>query len=148
MLAALLVVTSLANVVLSPRGLDADLEKLNEYIQADKLNEQSVEALYADLAHRFNVRCCLPPLHPPPRPSPRILQALKDEMAEMTLKAETSIKTEASLKADLEEANQQQRRLSNSLGECQKEVSQMAHARATALHALGLESNATSEGSL
>ena len=40
---------------LSPRGLDADMEKLNEYIQADKTNEQSVETLYADLQHRFSV---------------------------------------------------------------------------------------------
>ena len=31
------------------------MEKLNEYIQADKTNEQSVETLYADLQHRFSV---------------------------------------------------------------------------------------------
>ena len=40
---------------LSSTGLDADMEKLNEYIQADKTNEQSVETLYADLQHRFSV---------------------------------------------------------------------------------------------
>merc|ERR1719482_714467 len=40
---------------LNPSGLDADMEKLNEYIQADKTNEQSVETLYADLQHRFSV---------------------------------------------------------------------------------------------
>ena len=40
---------------LSSSGLDADMEKLNEYIQADKTNEQSVETLYADLQHRFSV---------------------------------------------------------------------------------------------
>ena len=31
------------------------MEKLNEYIQADKTNEPSVETLYADLQHRFSV---------------------------------------------------------------------------------------------
>jgi len=30
------------------------MEKLNEYIHADKTNEQSVETLYADLQHRFS----------------------------------------------------------------------------------------------
>jgi chromosome segregation ATPase len=95
------------------------MEKLNEYIQADKLNEQSVETLYADLSHRFS--------------------AFKEQMAEMSAKAETSSKTEHSLKADLEEARQQQRRLVNQLSECQREVSQMSQARASALHALGLD---------
>merc|ERR1719171_87587 len=46
---------ALAQPSLNPSGLDADMEKLNEYIQADKTNEQSVETLYADLQHRFSV---------------------------------------------------------------------------------------------
>ena len=45
----------LSQQTLSSTGLDADMEKLNEYIQADKTNEQSVETLYADLQHRFSV---------------------------------------------------------------------------------------------
>ena len=54
MLCALCAV-GLAQPSLNPSGLDADMEKLNEYIQADKTNEQSVETLYADLQHRFSV---------------------------------------------------------------------------------------------
>ena len=55
LLAALLLALCAAQPSLNPAGLDADMEKLNEYIQADKTNEQSVETLYADLQHRFSV---------------------------------------------------------------------------------------------
>ena len=52
----------LSQSTLSSTGLDADMEKLNEYIQADKTNEQSVETLYADLQHRFSVMKVCGPL--------------------------------------------------------------------------------------
>ena len=45
----------LSQQTLSSTGLDADMEKLNEYIQADKTNEPSVETLYADPQHRSSV---------------------------------------------------------------------------------------------
>jgi len=125
---ALALAAPLGDVSLSPRGLDADMEKLNEYIQADKLNEQSVEQLYADLSHRFN--------------------GLKAEMARNEQERGTANEALKSARAELEEAREEQQRLKNQLGECQKENSQMAQARASALHALGLDANATSESSV
>lgn len=60
----------LSQQTLSSTGLDADMEKLNEYIQADKTNEQSVETLYADLQHRFSVmKVRLDTLSTPTHPS-------------------------------------------------------------------------------
>ena len=108
---------------LSPRGLDADMEKLNEYIQADKVNEQSVEQLYADLQARFN--------------------GLKADMAQMEAERASAREALKAANARLDDARDAQKRSHDAFLDCRKENEALAQARSTALHALGLDANAT-----
>ena len=125
LLVALLVACAVAapHGGLSPRGLEADMEKLNEYIQADKVNEQSVEQLYADLQARFN--------------------GLKADMAQMEQERAAAREALKAANARLDDARDAQRRSHDAFLDCRKENEALAQARTTALHALGLDANAS-----
>lgn len=116
---ALLLALCAAQPSLNPAGLDADMEKLNEYIQADKTNEQSVETLYADLQHRFSVMKA---------------DLSREDRDQGSLREELK-----KAQQDLAGAHSQVSALTEQLAASKAEVARLKSAKLRALTALGLE---------
>ncbi len=104
--------------------VDQDMAKLNDYIQAERVNEINMETLYGDLQRRFTE-----------------VKADWSRADAERLAMRKALRTAQAQAAELHEAN---KRLTGLLNEVRAEQSKMARAKATVLAALGLdETNST-----
>ena len=109
---------------------DADMVKLNEFIQQDKIAEINVETLYGDLQRRF--------------------AELKADWSRGEAERIAMRKSLKVAQAHLQELSDTNRRLTGLLTEVKVEQTRMTRAKATVLKALGLDAsvlNLTSAGS-
>ena len=101
-----------------PQDLDADVSKLNEYLQADKENSLNVESLYGDLQRRFS--------------------QLKAEWVRAETERLAMKKALKEARVHTQQLSLQNERLTAVLSEVHKEQMKLAASKTTVMEALGM----------
>jgi len=98
---------------------DADMAKLNEYIQADKENEMNVESLYADLQRRIG--------------------AMKAEWTRADVERQSMRRALSEAREHVQTISEQNAKLTSLVSTVKQEQDRLAKAKETVMHALGIE---------
>jgi len=98
---------------------DADMAKLNEYIQADKENEMNVESLYADLQRRIG--------------------AMKAEWTRADVERQAMRRALSEAREHVQTISEQNAKLTSLVSTVKQEQDRLAKAKETVMHALGIE---------